>query len=227
MRRQPEPELMDEPAQARAYADADFSEPNQLFLDSFAARFPGFTAGLVVDLGCGPADIPIRFARHYPGAELVAVDGAPAMLALARRAISRSGVANQIRTVAWRLGQQPVPGSLARRGSAVISNSLLHHLAEPATLWRAIWDCGAGDAVVAVMDLLRPPSRARARQLVATYADGAPPVLQRDFYNSLLAAYSLQEVRGQLKAADLNHFDVASISDRHWLAWGRLPGELS
>ena len=35
MRRIPEPELMDDAEQAKAYAEADFSEPNQRFLELF------------------------------------------------------------------------------------------------------------------------------------------------------------------------------------------------
>jgi len=53
MQRIPEPELMDESEQALAYANADFSEPNQRFVEAFAAEFPGFTRGAVLDLGWG------------------------------------------------------------------------------------------------------------------------------------------------------------------------------
>ena len=39
MERIPEPELMDDPEQARAYASADFSEPHQAFVERFTQRF--------------------------------------------------------------------------------------------------------------------------------------------------------------------------------------------
>ncbi len=58
-----EPELMDDPTQAEAYAGADFAEENQGFVDRFKEYFPDFLQGKVLDLGCGPADIPIRFAN--------------------------------------------------------------------------------------------------------------------------------------------------------------------
>ena len=66
MKRIPEPELMDDPEQARAYALADFSEPHQAFIDHFARCFPRHRPRRVLDLGCGPADVTIRFARAYP-----------------------------------------------------------------------------------------------------------------------------------------------------------------
>ena len=38
--RTPEPELMDGLEQARAYAEEDFSEPNELFLERFRLLHP-------------------------------------------------------------------------------------------------------------------------------------------------------------------------------------------
>ncbi len=40
MKRIPEPELMNSPEQARAYAEADFSEPHNMFVEKFAECFP-------------------------------------------------------------------------------------------------------------------------------------------------------------------------------------------
>jgi hypothetical protein len=64
MERVLEPELMDDPEQTEAYAAADFAEENQGFVDRFAEYFPEFSSGRVLDVGCGPADIPVRFARR-------------------------------------------------------------------------------------------------------------------------------------------------------------------
>jgi hypothetical protein len=44
--------------------------------------------------------------------------------------------------------------------------------------------------------------------------------LQRDFYNSLCAAFTPDEVTAQLAAAGLNSFHVEAIDDRHLAAWG-------
>ncbi|MBA1329736.1 hypothetical protein QQ73_00455, partial [Candidatus Endoriftia persephone str. Guaymas] len=64
MKRIPEPvELMDEKAQAKAYAEADFREPNQLFLDRLLALMGDRAPNHALDLGCGPADITLHVAR--------------------------------------------------------------------------------------------------------------------------------------------------------------------
>ena len=68
MDRRPEPELMDSTAQTVAYAEADFSESNSLFVEHFLAAFTDLPArGELADLGCGPADICIRLHQRLPG----------------------------------------------------------------------------------------------------------------------------------------------------------------
>ncbi len=75
-----EPELMDDPAQVHAYAAADFSQENQGFVDRFREYFPDFSDGHVLDLGCGPGDIPIRFAQAFPSCRITAVDASEPMI---------------------------------------------------------------------------------------------------------------------------------------------------
>lgn len=220
MQRVLEPELMDDAAQALAYARADFAEPNGRFVEEFDRRFPGFGAGRIADLGCGPGDIVIRLARRYPRAGLVGVDGADAMLAHARAALAADPALSA--RVSFELGLLPA----APRGEAVfdaiVSNSLLHHLPDPDVLWTTVRRIGRPGAAVMVMDLARPSSREHAAGIVEQYAADEPEVLREDFYNSLLAAFEPAEVEAQLVRAGLAGFTVSMVSDRHWLASGRL-----
>ncbi|MEK6663558.1 MAG: class I SAM-dependent methyltransferase [Pseudomonadota bacterium] len=218
MQRIPEPELMTDPAQAQAYAEADFSAPHDAFVAHFAAHFPDFKTGRVLDLGCGAADVTLRFARAYPDAEIVGVDGAEAMLALGREAITRAGCADR---VALRCTCLPDASVEHQAFDAIISNSLLHHLSAPAVLWQAIQHAAKPGAPVCVMDLLRPDTREEATRLLALHAADAPEILRRDFFNSLLAAYEIEEVRAQLRAAVLPQLQVKPVSDRHMLIFGR------
>ena len=220
MDRIPEPELMDEVEQARAYAAADFSEPHQAFVEHFRERFAGYNPKQVLDLGCGPADISIRFARAYPQCALTGVDGAAAMLALGREAVSAGGLQPRVELI-----QVYLPGSLPKAGGfdTLISNSLLHHLAEPMVLWDTLKANASEQAVVLVMDLLRPDSQAAAHELVERYASDEIEVLKHDFFHSLLAAYCPEEVDVQLRQAGLaDHLQVELVSDRHFIVWGRL-----
>lgn len=219
MKRIPEPEeLMDEADQALAYAQADFSASNELFIQLFEQLYAGEFTGLALDLGCGPADIPVRFARRYPQASIDALDGAQAMLDLARQAIENNGLEQRISLHCQYL---PAP-RLEKKYDALLSNSLLHHLNDPQDLWQTIRNSAKPDATVLVMDLLRPESPQAVDALIAEYASDAPEVLRRDFEASLYAAYTLDEIRGQLAVASLQGLTVSQISDRHLAVQGRL-----
>jgi ubiquinone/menaquinone biosynthesis C-methylase UbiE len=218
MKRIPEPELMDDVEQAEAYAAADFSDPHDAFVRGFIERFPDFRAGSVLDLGCGTGDVIIRFARALPEVNITAVDGAGAMLRIARKDIIRTHLSDRIELLRLYLPDDRLD---SMRFDALISNSLLHHLENPFVLWDAVNSCTADGAPVYIMDLHRPDDIDRAGRLVARYAADESPVLQKDFYNSLLAAYTVDEVREQLRTASLDYLQVDMISDRHLLVWGR------
>ena len=220
LERTPEPELMDDPDQARAYAEADFEAPHQYFVDLFGETFPHWRGETALDLGCGPADITLRFARRYPACRIDGLDGSEAMLRLGRRMVDEEGLGGRIRLVRGYL-----PGADLPRGKydAIISNSLLHHLADPMALWNAVRAHAGPGAPVFVMDLMRPATLAQARDMIQMYADGEPEVLQRDFYHSLLAAYRVEEVESQLAAAGLERLSVRPVSDRHLVVSGLLP----
>ena len=214
---------MDDPAQALAYAQADFAEPHERFVALLRERLPDLApAGRALDLGCGPGDPTLRLARALPRWEIDAVDGSAPMLALAREAAARAGLAARVRFHEAKLPGAP-PALAAARFDLVFSNSLLHHLADPAALWQAVRRFAAPGAAVFAMDLLRPPSRAAALALVAQHAASEPDVLRRDFLHSLCAAYRPDEAARQLEAAGLGALAVAAVSDRHWIVWGRLP----
>jgi trans-aconitate methyltransferase len=218
----PEPEeLMDDPEQALAYARADFSEPNQAFVALVEREARGPLQGRLLDLGCGPADIPIALANRHPGLAVDALDGAQSMLDLAaQRLATTPDIAARIRLVCSYL---PCDDLAAGDYRFVVSNSLLHHLLDPAALWQTVRHAAAAGARVVVMDLARPDSETAVDALVETHAHDAPDVLRRDFRNSLFAAYTVDEVEAQLRDAGLGGLDVAMVSDRHLAVTGRLP----
>ncbi len=222
MQRIPEPELMDEAEQALAYAKADFSEPNQRFVDAFVEAFPELREGAVLDLGCGPGDIVFRLAQRCPGLTVHGLDGARAMLAHGeRRLAAEPALQGRVRFV-----EGVLPGARLPRASydAITSNSLLHHLHDPLGLWRAVRSAAAPGAAVLVMDLFRPESPEAAAAIVERHSGAEPEVLKRDFFHSLCAAFSPDEVRGQLAAAGLEALQVRTVSDRHLTVSGRLAG---
>ena len=222
MKRVREEELMDVPLHAHAYAGADFSEPNTKFVAHFSDKFPAFSGRQIIDLGCGPADITLKLAARYPQANVVGMDGAEAMLDIARKALLRHrSLANRVDVRKWHIGQESNPlGS--ELFHAVISNSLLHHMRDPLDLWRAIRACAAPGAAVLVMDLIRPKSRLEAETIVAKYAGNETDVLRGDFLKSLAAAYRPMEIMEQLAAINMESLRVEAVSDRHLIVFGSM-----
>ena len=215
----PEPELMTDEAQAKAYAEADFSAPHDHFVELFRARFGDQLAGTVLDLGCGPGDICRRFARRFPDCKIHAVDASGPMLALGHAADLAAGLENRIDYFNAYLPEVDLPQT---GYSTIISNSLLHHLLSPDTLWKTVQRFSQPNTKIFIMDLLRPDSTETAEQLVSEYSGGEPDILKTDFYNSLLAAYSLKEVGAQLSSAGLETLQAQTVSDRHLIVWGEL-----
>ncbi|RMH02863.1 MAG: class I SAM-dependent methyltransferase [Nitrospirae bacterium] len=216
MQRILEPEIMDGEEQALAYAQADFSRENQSFVEHFLALTPAMTTGHVLDLGCGPADIPIRLIRRRPDLCVTGVEASPPMVRLAKQAIEAAGLSDRISLVCQRFQDYTPPEPF----DAIISNSLVHHVPNPLQFWYAVKRCAKPGAPVLVMDLVRPDSPEEAHAIVDRYAASESGQLRQDFYRSLLSAFTPDEIAAQLAELNLTRLLVDVIDDRHWLVMG-------
>ena len=213
----PEPQLMEDQEQAKAYAEADFSAANTQFLNLFKNAFPDFNgSATVLDLGCGPGHILIDFARTFPGCTCLGLDGSAEMLSHGRPLAASV----QCSSIEFLCTMLPVTEKIGT-WQVILSNSLLHHLNNPADLWQSIKKLAKPGALILVMDLFRPGSPEKARAIVEKYSSDEPEILQQDFYNSLLAAYRPTEVARQLAEHGLD-LQCREVSDRHLAVWGRL-----
>src|SRR5687768_9538710 len=89
-----EPEVMDTAEEAGDYDAMDHSQVNRVFVADFLAvwnrRDP------ILDVGTGTALIPIEFCRQSALGEIVAVDAAAHMLALAKENVRKAGFESRI-----------------------------------------------------------------------------------------------------------------------------------
>lgn len=202
MRRTPEPELMNDAEQAAAYAGSALDNAYWLFEQLFHKYFPGQIENkAILDLGCGPAAIPLRLARHCDTCEIHCVDGAAHMLAEGKKAAQSENLEERVLFFHGILPDKlPLPRN---HYEVVISNSFLHHLTDPMILWQAIHEYGLPQAAILIIDLLRPTSEEAARRIVDNYLPDGSPLLRHDMLLSLRAAFTLEEVRAQLGQAGL------------------------
>ena len=220
MKRVTEPVLMNDSVQVSAYAQADFEEAHSAIVNHFSLYFPHLTqVHNVLDLGCGPADIAVRFAHKFPSCKVDAVDGAKNMLIAAQQRIESESLHHRIVLHQYRLPNCELP---AHHYDVIVSNSLLHHLHEPQDLWSCVRQYAASNTAIFICDLMRPKSQDEAKLLVEEYARQEPEILRKDFFDSLLAAFTVDEVVAQLKTANLTGLEVEKISDRHMTIHGFL-----
>lgn len=212
MARRLEPESMNAPESVRAYAAADFAMVNAAFIANLLEMAPRSGPVHAIDLGTGPADIPIKLASICPNWIIEAVDSAPRMLEVAQLAVNEHSLRDRVRLRQADAKQLPFADATF---DVLFSNSLLHHLPDAGPCWSE-WRrvCKPG-ALIFIRDLSRPATEDAARQIVDLYAHKEPQQLKDDFFNSLLAAYTPAELREQVARAHLNTLRITQVSDRH------------
>ncbi len=206
-----EPEVMDSALDAEEYDAMDHGAVNARFAQDFAEA--GGRPSLALDLGTGTAIIPVVLCERLPGIRIIAADYAAAMLRLARRNAQRGGLAHSIQL--FRCDAKRLPFA-ADCFPQVISNSIVHHLPEPASVFREAWRVARPDGLIFFRDLFRPADESTLRLLVEQYAAGGTPRQEKMFGDSLRAALTVDEVREIVASLGSGSGSVTATSDRHW-----------
>jgi ubiquinone/menaquinone biosynthesis C-methylase UbiE len=213
---------MDLPEEARAYAAAKFPDVMESVVNrllELAGDTPA-TAPRMIDLGTGPGTIPIMVARARPTWRITAVDAAKAMTRIAQIGVKMSGVAGRVTIQTVDAKATGLPDASF---DIVFCSSLVHHMPDPAPLWREIKRLAAPGALIFVRDLKRPDSADAARALVDRYMADQSELLREEFHRSLLSAFTIEEIRRQLDDAGLSNLGVEPVPDRFLDVAGRIP----
>lgn len=216
-----EPEAMDTEGEARDYDAMDHAAVNSRFVADFLAAHGPCRGGEVLDVGTGTALIPIGLARIDVEARIVGVDLAGSMLDLAASNVDRAGLADRIRLRSADAKALDAPDG---RSEAVIANTIIHHIPDPAPALAEMARVVAPGGTVFVRDLARPATDAEVVALVETYASGETATARALFEASLRAALTLQEIRALVERMGCPAAGVVFTSDRHWTWTWRRPG---
>ncbi len=213
-----EPEVMDNPAEAALYDAMDHREVNERFAGDLlcAAADAGVVLERIVDWGTGTALIPIALCLLEKRGRLdgritvTAVEPSAAMRGIAERNVAAAGLAGRIEIVAG--GLECASGLF----DAVVSNSLVHHLAKPQAAFERALETVRDGGLLFHRDLVRPESIAELTALVERYVPVDQPVEHRLLADSLHAALTLEEVREIVRSLGFAAESVQGTSDRHW-----------
>jgi ubiquinone/menaquinone biosynthesis C-methylase UbiE len=215
-----EPEVMDKPEEARDYDAMDHSAVNVRFVADFQAAHGPMRGGEVIDVGTGPGRLPILLCRADRNARVLGVDLAGPMLDLARRHVSDSNLADRIRFARGDAKSLPFPDG---RFEGVISNTIVHHIPEPAPALAEMARLVAPGGTLMIRDLARPADDDALASLVELHASSETLSARALFRDSLHAALTLEEVRAIVAGLDLPGGEVEMTSDRHWTWTWRRP----
>jgi ubiquinone/menaquinone biosynthesis C-methylase UbiE len=217
---------MDAAAEALAYDRMDLDPVNRAFVsDLLDALDPGrppsaadpMAAGeepiRILDLGTGTARIAALLCHAQPKVRILAVDLSAEMLDLARIHIELEGLTSAIRLDRQDAKQLQLPDNGFQ---ATISNSLIHHLADPLPALREAVRVVQPGGLVFMRDLRRPMDMNELDELLDRHAGQEQPAGRDLFRQSLLAALTVQEMQQLVESLGYNPHHVRRTSDRHW-----------
>lgn len=205
---------------ALVYANANLENANTLFINTLQNTFRSFASGRAIDLGCGPGDITLCFARRFPQSTVLGIDGSDEMIRIARERLETQidvvgGISYMTKLISGKVLSE-------KRFDLIFSNSVLHNLPNPNIFWRTVAANSQSGTRIFIMDLVRPKTVQAANDLVETYTADEPEILKTNFSNSLCAAFRPDEVRQQLMANGLSQLHISTISDRHMRISGKI-----
>ena len=214
-----EPEVMDTPEEARDYNEMDHAEVNRIFVDDLLAC--GEITGDILDLGTGTALIPIALCERVEACRVMATELSVSMLDLAVYNAAVSSVGERIQL------DQADAKKLRYEDDqfdVVMSNSIVHHIPEPAAVLREAVRVTKPGGLLFFRDLMRPVQPEDVSRLVETYAAEANERQRKMFDDSLRAALDLDEIRKLAASLGFAKDTVQTTSDRHWTWIARKPG---
>jgi len=188
MKRKIEPELMVDFNQVRAFQQSNKNYYLPILLDLYQ-KFGGISQGRVVDLGCGTGDFDILLSEQFSELTIKGYDGSDAMIDIAQTN-SNSKINFKCRTF----------NLINDSADLVISTNTLHHIHNPQVFWSAIKSISSN---VFVVDLVRPESEKQAKEIVEYFSSTEDEYYKEDFYNSLLASFTVKEIQDQIKNSNL------------------------
>ncbi len=206
-----EPAPLDPFEEASEYQAMDHSGANSAFLDDLTAAEIGQH---VIDLGCGPAAIPIELCRRDAAVSVMAIDGEVEMLEIAKIEVDMEGMIDRITLQHADVGE--MDDFEEGMADTVISNSLIHHLADPESGLRTCLRLVRPGGRLFIRDLYRPATQQDVDQLVSQYTKDENEFARQLFRQSLHAALTLDEIRSLAGGLGIAASHVQMTSDRHW-----------
>jgi ubiquinone/menaquinone biosynthesis C-methylase UbiE len=206
-----EPEVMDTWLAATAYDAMDFTAVNTAFVTDVIAL--DRDAVKVLDIGTGTARIPILMCQQRPQYLITGIDLAQSMLIIGQRNLEQAQLTQRIRLERVDSQRMPYPDL---EFDMVVSNSLVHHLPDPLSLFGEINRLVKPDGAILIRDLIRPETEESVNELVAKFGGDYDAQQQQLFHDSLQAGLTVAEVQALIDRVGLTGVKLSQTSELHW-----------
>lgn len=202
---------MDTVEAAEEYDAMQHGEVDEAFINRVIEL--GANTGHYLDVGTGPAQIPILLTKQCPNIQITAIDLSKEMLKIAKQHVEDANLTDRITLERIDAKTLPYPDNAF---DGLISNSIVHHIHDAEKALQEMGRVVKPDGVVLIRDLIRPETPADAQGFVDRYAADDTPYQQKLYYDSFLAAFTLAEVKQMLSKMDMPGAIVVQSTDRHW-----------
>ncbi len=211
--RVPEREVMSGEEEAEAYASATALRHLEALDDEFIDRALslGVDSGDVLDIGTGPAQIPIKLALRNPSFIIHGIDMSEAMLRKAAVDAVQWGVEMRILLNYGDAKDLPYDPGLF---DMVLCNSVLHRVADPIRLIREMARVCKDSGALLLRDLRRP-NRLLCRYHLWRHGASYEGKMRELFEASVRAAYTLEELRALVEESGVPRLKVRRMGAPH------------
>ncbi len=161
------------------------------FLESNSAELQ------IADIGCGNIGYANKLEKIYPNANFFGYDASELMLEKAEQFVSP----NRYTLTKVSPSDIEIPSNTF---DIIISSLLLHQYLDPSVMWDTIKRIGKPGSKFFVFDLLRVEDETTCNDIVKNFSpEISTSEFQKDYFNTLRAAFTVEEIQQQLLYADL------------------------
>ena len=171
----------------------------------------GVAKGKVLEIGIGPARIATRLVTYNPQFSVIGIDLSTNMLNIAKNNIKDANI-DETKIILIKSDAKKLPFK-NESFDLVISQNMLHHLPDPVLMLSEINRVVKNTGAILIRDVIRPPNKLIAKIYSYILGLNYTNTMRIMYYESMLAAFSINEIKSLLNQAGLNNIKIT----RHFL----------
>ena len=168
----------------------------------------GIAKGLVLEVGIGTAGIAAKLIKYNPHFSVIGLDLSPNMLKIAKKNTKEAKIkADKITLMKADAKRLPFK---TESFDLVISHNMLHHLPDPVPMLEEIKRVAKQKGAILIRDVVRPSNKFLAKIYTCLFGLKYTKKMHQMYYDSMLAAFSVKEVKDILEKIGVNDANITT-----------------